>query len=120
VKTIADVLGAFGVPGMPLVKGAVDVYNAVSRPREKVKEDKNKKRIAELEAQIMRITGSPSKSNVQLSRKPAPKKQPLQQQVMKAQPKKEMVRVSSVQASKPRVQLSQKQSASGPVRKTVR
>lgn len=27
IKTIADVLGGFGVPGMPLVKGAVDLWN---------------------------------------------------------------------------------------------
>jgi hypothetical protein len=31
IKNIADVLGSFGVPGMPLVKGAVDLWNGFNR-----------------------------------------------------------------------------------------
>lgn len=31
IKTVADVLGAFGVPGMPLIKGAVDIWNTGKR-----------------------------------------------------------------------------------------
>lgn len=59
IKSVADILGTFGVPGMPIVKGAVDVYNAVTGNGEK-REEKRKaseskdKRIRELEEALAR------------------------------------------------------------------
>lgn len=45
IKDIADVLGDFGVPGMPLVKGGVDLYNkiaGVDSKHDKKKNDQSK------------------------------------------------------------------------------
>lgn len=91
IKNIADVLSTFGVPGMPFVKGAVDLWNNLpgsesKRPKQQAKKpmisaeqrkhnaaanafaDKEMKRILQLERQVAQmdrvgaIVGSPSKS----------------------------------------------------------
>jgi len=67
IKNIADVLATFGVPGMPLVKGGVDLYNAFNNGS--MRENKSKdevSRVQALEAKMNRmqgaVVGSPSRS----------------------------------------------------------
>lgn len=57
IKNIADVLSTFGVPGMPLVKGAVDLWNGFNR-----KDDPANN--------VGRITGSPQFSSNSRPQKP--------------------------------------------------
>lgn len=66
IKNIADVLSTFGVPGMPLVKGAVDLWNGF-----KPKDDPASK--------VGRITNSPqfaNNSRPKKPRRPAPMRLP--------------------------------------------
>jgi hypothetical protein len=57
IKSIADLLGDFGVPGMPLVKGGVDLYNKLSGIDSKTDKNKNehKKEISELKNQMLEM-----------------------------------------------------------------
>lgn len=67
IKNIADVLSNFGVPGMPLVKGAVDLWNGFNS-----KDDPASK--------VGRITNAPQFSNFSRPKKPQRIRQPPQQQ----------------------------------------
>jgi hypothetical protein len=66
IKTIADVLATFGVPGMPIVKGVVDIWNAFpSNKREHYREHGE-------------VVGSPSKSTVQHAKNVQAPRRPVQ------------------------------------------
>jgi len=81
IKNIADVLSTFGVPGMPVVKGAVDLYNTYQNSQQPKQE---KQRAAQHQNRLKAegaVVGSPSKSTVQRAKavqpkQPAPKKVP--------------------------------------------
>jgi len=67
IKNVADVLGTFGVPGMPLVKAGVDLWNGFqSNKLPKNTSAAENARIQQLEAKLNRVSGavvgSPSKS----------------------------------------------------------
>jgi len=69
IKNIADVLSNFGVPGMPLVKGAVDLWNGFQGGNLKPNNSKAEQaRVRNLEAKVSNMersfVGSPSKSLV--------------------------------------------------------
>ena len=57
IKDIASVLGDFGVPGMPLVKGGVDLYNKIAGVDSKHDKKKNdhEKEIRELKEEIQQL-----------------------------------------------------------------
>lgn len=79
IKNIADVLAGFGVPGMPLVKGAVDLWNGVKLNPNKGQKNAETKRIASLENKIIQLekkgnTVSSQKSKTQPPQQPKQKK----------------------------------------------
>ncbi len=77
IKSIADVLGTFGVPGMPLVKGAVDAFNTgrkiikvINPSGKEVSDEKKDKRYREMEIALQKYRNAqPVPKNL-----PAPKK----------------------------------------------
>lgn len=81
IKNIADVLATFGVPGMPLVKGGVDLYNAWNNGTMKANTSKAEKaRVRNLEQRAMKGTyvGSPQHTSAQsrVPRKEAKSRKP--------------------------------------------
>jgi hypothetical protein len=85
IKSIADVLGTFGVPGMPLVRGAVDVYNtgrkvlkAVNPSGKETTDEKREKRYREMEIALQKYR-NPAPSVKPMAVRPAlpPKPQPV-------------------------------------------
>jgi hypothetical protein len=75
IKNIADVLGTFGVPGMPLVKSGVDLWNQFQGGNLPKNESKaEKERMNALESKMDRlgsVVGSPSRS----ANQPRPQRQ---------------------------------------------
>lgn len=84
IKNIADVLSTFGVPGMPLVKGGVDLYNAWNNGTMKANKSKEEKaRVRNLEQRaIGTYVGSPQHVSTQSQKLRLPR-----QQQQKRQPK---------------------------------
>lgn len=75
IKNVADVLSTFGVPGMPLVKGAVDLYNGFMSPKGLPKNNTKaeRERLNAIEVKLAnmdrgKVVGSPSKPLVQNNR----------------------------------------------------
>lgn len=80
IKSVADVLSTFGVPGMPIVKGAVDVYNTFSGSKKDTRkeEDAKDRRIRELEERLNRMNGAQMiPRGVVVESKPKPKPKPV-------------------------------------------
>jgi hypothetical protein len=70
IKNIADVLGSFGVPGMALVKGGVDLWNGSKTTQTKSQKDSENARIAQLEKKIALMSTPDTNKRVQ----PQPRK----------------------------------------------
>lgn len=72
IKTIADCLGAFGVPGMPLVKGAVDLWNNFTKPTTVITKPTPSRLMSGNEGWTM-----PQEGQKRLPRPPQQRKQPV-------------------------------------------
>lgn len=69
IKNVADVLGTFGVPGMPFVKGAVDLWNGFST-KGKDGTANEERRLAQMEGKLNGITSGQRAMRVQQVRQP--------------------------------------------------
>jgi hypothetical protein len=91
IKNVCDVLSTFGVPGMPLVKGAVDLWNGVKMTPNQNQINSEEKRLQQMEKRILSMTNKPAprqnqpRKQIQQPRQPKKAKQQRQPQKKKAQ-----------------------------------